>query len=385
MKIVIIGPANMHLALWKRMYEDVGNNVLVIGLDTDLHTEKIENTVKLTKIPKSKLFIFTLLHPLILIDAIRNSGSDISHYIAYKVYARRIKKTLSDFKPEFIHAHYISSSGFLALETGFKPFMISVWGSDLYIGLKSKQHTKWLNELIKNVTLVHVESNNQKQMLTDVFRFQSNKIIISNWGIDPPAISSSIVAKLKQSLNIKDNEFIILSARRLVDLMNIETLLEVAVRLVQNYTDIKFIFASFGPLRDQIIKRVHDLSLENKILVSGYLSDEEYRNLFFLIDIYIQAPKSDGVSLTLMDAMVNSKAVLTTNVGDNTYIIEDSINGFFIEANVENILEKIIYLKNNPEIKNRIGRNAKLWADTHFDRKKNFEHIYNAITEFINR
>ena len=42
------------------------------------------------------------------------------------------KKTIKDFKPNILHAHYASSYGILGYLIKFKPFILSVWGSDIY-------------------------------------------------------------------------------------------------------------------------------------------------------------------------------------------------------------------------------------------------------------
>ena len=42
------------------------------------------------------------------------------------------RKMIKEFNPTLIHAHYASSYGVLALLSRFRPFVLSVWGSDVY-------------------------------------------------------------------------------------------------------------------------------------------------------------------------------------------------------------------------------------------------------------
>ncbi|MEG1555773.1 MAG: glycosyltransferase, partial [Bacteroidales bacterium] len=44
----------------------------------------------------------------------------------------RIKKKIKEFQPDILHAHYASSFGLLGAFTNFHPYIISVWGSDVY-------------------------------------------------------------------------------------------------------------------------------------------------------------------------------------------------------------------------------------------------------------
>src|SRR5579872_6895528 len=43
-----------------------------------------------------------------------------------------LKKQIQFYKPQILHAHYATSYGMLGAKTGFKPYVVSVWGSDIY-------------------------------------------------------------------------------------------------------------------------------------------------------------------------------------------------------------------------------------------------------------
>ena len=44
------------------------------------------------------------------------------------------KRKIKEFRPDILHAHYASSYGFIGALTGFHPYIVSVWGSDVYDG-----------------------------------------------------------------------------------------------------------------------------------------------------------------------------------------------------------------------------------------------------------
>ena len=45
---------------------------------------------------------------------------------------RRLRKIITDEHPDIVHAHYATSIGLVAALSCFHPFLISVWGSDVY-------------------------------------------------------------------------------------------------------------------------------------------------------------------------------------------------------------------------------------------------------------
>ena len=44
----------------------------------------------------------------------------------------KIWQAIKTFKPDIVHAHYASSYGLLGALAGFHPYVVSVWGSDVY-------------------------------------------------------------------------------------------------------------------------------------------------------------------------------------------------------------------------------------------------------------
>lgn len=44
----------------------------------------------------------------------------------------QLKKLIRNESPDILHAHYVTSFGLVAALAGFRPFLVSVWGSDVY-------------------------------------------------------------------------------------------------------------------------------------------------------------------------------------------------------------------------------------------------------------
>src|SRR4051812_21136054 len=52
--------------------------------------------------------------------------------ISYLKYVRVLKKIIRHFVPDILHAHYASSYGLVGALSRFHPFVLSVWGADVY-------------------------------------------------------------------------------------------------------------------------------------------------------------------------------------------------------------------------------------------------------------
>ena len=94
-----------------------------------------------------------------------------------------LKKTIKNLKPDIIHAHYASSYGFIALLSGFKPFVTSAWGSDIYLFPKRNFVNFFIMKKIINKShKVFSTSNAMKNEIVE--NFKRDDIQVIPFGID---------------------------------------------------------------------------------------------------------------------------------------------------------------------------------------------------------
>ncbi len=107
--------------------------------------------------------------------------------------------------------------------------------------------------------------------------------------------------------------------------------------------------------------------------ISDYLSKE-----FF--DVFISTSATEGIPVSMMEAMSYGIPVISTNVGGVHEIVEDAYNGFLLDANpnAEAIAQKIKdYFKLSEIEKQNFRKNAINTWDSKYNAKKNY-------TQFVN-
>jgi glycosyltransferase involved in cell wall biosynthesis len=82
---------------------------------------------------------------------------------------------------------------------------------------------------------------------------------------------------------------------------------------------------------------------------------EFYRSL----DVYVCASRSEGTPNPCLEAAACGLPVVTTRVGNMPELIRDGENGFFVERDVMDIAEKLRWLRDDPELRDRLGRAAR--------------------------
>lgn len=145
----------------------------------------------------------------------------------------------------------------------------------------------------------------------------------------------------------------VIFAGRLSIEKGINTLIEIGKKLP---SDIQLIILGTGP-EEQKIK---DLAKNKKNV--HYLGYQNKKNTISLIrgsDILIQPSLKEGISSTILESMACGTIVIASNVGGNTELIENRVNGIIKDSNdSDSFVEEIITLFNNTELRQSLENQA---------------------------
>lgn len=127
--------------------------------------------------------------------------------------------------------------------------------------------------------------------------------------------------------------------------------------LLEETLDVRYCIVGYGELEREIRNRIKELNLSEKVSViinpenkCGYLKDS---------DIYLSTSLFEGISNSIMEAMSYSLPVVATNVGDNSFLIKDSVNGYLCEVgNYKQIAGRLKDLILNPKSRMEMGSNG---------------------------
>ena len=76
------------------------------------------------------------------------------------------------------------------------------------------------------------------------------------------------------------------------------------------------------------------------------------------IDVYLCASRTEGTPNPCLEAAACGVPVVTTRVGNMPELIQNGINGLFVDRSVADITGKISQLRDNPRLRDELGRGA---------------------------
>lgn len=159
---------------------------------------------------------------------------------------------------------------------------------------------------------------------------------------------------------------------------------------VSNRLDFNVNFISTGNPKEtrdekEIVRIIAKYNIKDKVLFTGYLSDEELRGYlskaaFVVINKLTTKQNQYCFSTKLGEYMAASKAVVTTNVGEAVNWLTNGKDAFIIEPNNVDLLAQTIELAfRNKEIRRKLGNNAHQTCKKYFSIEANSTILRNAV------
>ncbi|OGL49856.1 MAG: hypothetical protein A2161_03540 [Candidatus Schekmanbacteria bacterium RBG_13_48_7] len=140
---------------------------------------------------------------------------------------------------------------------------------------------------------------------------------------------------------------------------------------------------SLIPYRNELKNQIIKNGLENKLFLLGHID----HLITFLdeIDIFVLPSKREPFGLVTLEAMAREKPIVAFRTGGTPDIIEDGVTGFlFPDGDWKSMAEGIKRLINDPELRVKIGKNAKHHVEQNFTLEKSMESILAVCKNLVN-
>jgi glycosyltransferase involved in cell wall biosynthesis len=135
-------------------------------------------------------------------------------------------------------------------------------------------------------------------------------------------------------------------------------LLLAARELVQRWRDLRVLIVGKGRLEGVLRQQVVDLGLSKNVIFTGHL--EDVSALWNHVDAFILPSLSEGMPLSLLEAMAAGVPPVATRVGGVVEAIEDGKTGLLVPAGDSQALaEAIRRLLEDQTLANEIGKSAR--------------------------
>jgi glycosyltransferase involved in cell wall biosynthesis len=270
----------------------------------------------------------------------------------------RIKSYLCDHHIKILHCHNPGTLlyGLLAAKWAKTQLIIDTeHGFSYSLSWKSRLKDQILYKYLDYMTVV---SEKLKNDLNSIYRLKPNRIKIIRNAIQPTIMSEDKNSSRK-IYGMSIQFFNIGIVGRLVPVKNHRMILEAVSILIQNNFPVRLWIVGSGELQEDLFNYTQKLGIEEAVIFMGSRTDVP--RILNALDLFILCSNSEGLSVTLLEAMSAGLPIIATNVGGNSEVIQHEETGLLVELNqtvkmaefIENLMKDRIKAR-------RLGENAQI-------------------------
>ena len=178
----------------------------------------------------------------------------------------------------------------------------------------------------------------QSDRLLTISRFTRDKILEAIPGYPPGDIhfvqpmvdETQVVARDKPAYLIKrwgfsgKEKIIFTLARMSMSYKGYDRVLLAFKELIGEFDNLRYILGGSGEDRPRLERLIKGLNIEDRVVMTGFIPDEEIPDYYNLCDIFIMPSKKEGFGIVFLEAMACGKPVIAGNADGST---EPTMNG----------------------------------------------------------
>ncbi|WP_123054313.1 glycosyltransferase [Clostridium sp. JN-1] len=299
--------------------------------------------------------------------------------LAYFTILLKIKSIVKSIKPDILHSHYATSYGLYGRISGYHPFIISVWGSDVYEFPKASSINAKLLKFILNgadaVCSTSVDMANETKKY-----YKKENITITPFGVD--------INKFNIKMPVLSNDYITIGViKNLHKIYGIKYLIQAFSGLLNDTAkNLKLMVVGDGPERSNLEKLCSDLNISEYVEFTGNVDNVDVPDYINKMDIVCIPSLSESFGVSAVEACACGRPVVCTNVGGLKEIVFDDCNGYKVNPKDSTALKNKLKLLVEDEKKLKLfSGNAVRIAQEKYDWKHNAEIMNELYKKILNR
>jgi glycosyltransferase involved in cell wall biosynthesis len=238
-----------------------------------------------------------------------------------------LKQTLAAIEPDVFHAHYVVEHGFFGALAGFHPYVVSAWGSDLYVAPRNPLGRLVARYALRRADLVTANDPALRERAVTLGAAPDCAAVV-RLGVDDAFLEEPFV-----SVNLEPHEAppTVISVRALESLYNVDAVLHAFAQFQQSLPAAQLLVAGDGSERASLETLAGELGLGGAVRFVGLLDAAALRAALRSAHVYVSVPSSDSLAISTLEAMASGAFPVVSDLPSQDWI-EDGVNGLRVPS-----------------------------------------------------
>jgi sugar transferase (PEP-CTERM/EpsH1 system associated) len=293
----------------------------------------------------------------------------------------RLAQLLKREKIDVVHTYSgVYRDGAIAARLAGVPVTLHTDQGKLY---SKKMLTGLYHRVISNYLRdkVIAVSEDLKNYLSKTIGIRPSKIIVIPNAVRTDRILHGFDRSIyRHNLGLSAGDLAIGIVARLVPVKDHSVLLEASAKVFKAIPNAKLFIVGDGPLKNELKSQANRLGINNNVIFTGKRRD--ISQILSSLDVFVLSSKHEGISLSILEAMVHSLPAVATRVGGNPALVDDHRTGLLVESGkADEMANAIIELLTDNKKRTDYGTNAREKVVANFDLTKivrRYEDLYTS-------
>lgn len=273
-----------------------------------------------------------------------------------------ISRLLAKHRPDVLHSHefMMSTMGAFATRGRDCRHVITMHGGVYFASnLRRRASLRLAAETSDHMVAVSQQS---RVVLSRQLLLRPDRIEVVPNGVTPRKGTGSAV---RRELGLQDDQLLLLAVGSLYPVKGHVHLIEALSLIGSNDNRVRVAIAGQGGEESRLRALADDLGVASAVHFLGFRSDVP--ELLDAADVFVMPSLSEGMPMAMIEAMLASLPIVSTNVGGIPELLTSPDMGVLVDpSDPKGLAEAIRTLVDDPEEMQRLGRAARERALAHF-------------------
>jgi glycosyltransferase involved in cell wall biosynthesis len=191
-------------------------------------------------------------------------------------------------------------------------------------------------------------------------------------------------AAARKMMGVDDADLVILQVARLDPLKDHATAIRTVECVARARPDARLVLVGEGPEEGMIRGLARERGIEAHVRLLGLRTDVD--RLLPGADLFLLTSVTEGIPVTLIEAMAAGLPIVGTRVGGMGEVVEEGLNGLLAPSgDGAGLAEAVLRLAGDPELRGRMGRHGKGRAEEMFTESRMHDGYRRLYEEILGR
>jgi len=290
--------------------------------------------------------------------------------LGYFIMAAGVRRLLNNLHPDIVNAHYASGYATTARLVSYRPWLLSVWGSDVYdFPTKSPLHRALVRGNLRAADAVASTSHCMAKV-THALAPTLGQIAITPFGVDMEAYADAVPMPRAQP-----GRWVVGTVKTMADKYGIDTLIQAFALLLASLQasdpemarQLHLRLVGDGPQMQALKQLATQLGVTERVQFVGHVDHAQVPHELAQLDVYVALSRQESFGVAIIEAGAAARPVVVSDAGGLPEVVLDGVTGLVVpRENPQAAADAIECLLCDADLRQRMGAAARRHAAQHY-------------------